>query len=147
MAFGFVRAFTGAIGGTFAEQWKDYLLPRPGITATTAVFEAVQRNTDAGRGVNVKGSTNIITNGSRIVVPEGTALVTFFNGELTNFIAEPGGYIYSSDDPHARSMFAGDGILGATIKPSWERFKFGGKPGAQHLAFYVNIKEIPNNRF
>ena len=30
---------------------------------------------------------------------------------------------------------------------SWERFKFGGQPGAQQLAFYVNLKEIPNNRF
>jgi membrane protease subunit (stomatin/prohibitin family) len=33
------------------------------------------------------------------------------------------------------------------LKPSWEKFKYGGQPGAQHLAFYVNLKEIPNNRF
>ena len=36
-----------------------------------ALFAAVPRGTNAGRGANTKGSSNIITNGSRIVVPEG----------------------------------------------------------------------------
>jgi len=144
---GFIRAFTGSIGGAFANQWKDFLQPRTGITATTAIFEAVPQGTNAGRGANTKGSQNIITNGSKIIVPEGTALITLENGALTGFIAEPGGFIYESDNPHSRSMFAGDGILASTIGTSWERFKFGGKPGTQQLAFYINLKEIPNNRF
>jgi len=144
---GFIRAFQGAIGGAFANQWKDFLQPRTSITATTAIFEAVPQGTNAGRGANTRGSQNIITNGSKIIVPEGTALITLENGALTGFIAEPGGFIYESDNPHSRSMFAGDGILSSTIGVSWERFKFGGKPGTQQLAFYVNLKEIPNNRF
>ena len=24
---GFIQAFVGAIGGTFADQWKDFLVP------------------------------------------------------------------------------------------------------------------------
>ncbi|MCL2438200.1 MAG: SPFH domain-containing protein [Coriobacteriia bacterium] len=144
---GFIRAFKGAIGGTFADQWQDYLMPRPGVTATTGLFEAVPRGTNAGRGANTRGSQNIITNGSRIVVPEGTALVTLQEGAVTGLIAEPGGYIYNSDDVNSRSMFAGDGILGSTVQQAWDRFKFGGQPAAQHLAYYVNLKEIPNNRF
>ena len=24
---GLIQAFTGALGGTFADQWKDYLVP------------------------------------------------------------------------------------------------------------------------
>ena len=144
---GFIRSFTGALGGTFADQWKDFLQPRTDITATTAIFEAVPVGTNAGRGANTKGSENIITNGSKILVPEGTALVTFQDGAITGLIAEAGGYIYSSDDQNSKSMFAGDGILSSTIKTSWERFKFGGQPGAQQLAFYVNLREIPNNKF
>ena len=27
---GFIKAFTGAIGGTLADQWKDYFVPMPG---------------------------------------------------------------------------------------------------------------------
>ncbi|WP_403022381.1 SHOCT domain-containing protein [Salinibacterium sp. GXW1014] len=145
--FGFIKAFTGALGGTFADQWKDFLTAPAGLAPTAAIFPAVPQGQNAGRGANVKGSTNIITNGSRIVVPEGYGLVTFQDGQLTGFIAEPGGFIYTSDDPNSQSFFAGDGILSSTLKTSWERFKFGGQPGSQQLAFYVNLKEIPNNRF
>ena len=144
---GFIRAFAGAIGGTFADQWKDFLLPRPDVTATAAIFEAVQQGTNAGRGANTRGSENIITNGSKIVVPEGTALITFQDGAITGLIAEPGGYTFTSDDQNSKSMFSGDGILSSTIKTSWERFKFGGRPGGMQQAFYINLKEIPNNRF
>ena len=65
----------------------------------------------------------------------------------TLFITEPGGFIFNSNDINSKSMFAGNGIIASTISQSWERFKFGGQPGTQQLAFYVNLKEIPNNRF
>ena len=144
---GFIKAFAGAIGGTFADQWKDYLLPMPGVPATAAIFPAVAQGTNAGRGSNTKGSDNIISNGSKIVIPEGTALITLQDGAVTGCITEPGGYIVSNDDPNAKSIFAGDGIISSLITQSWERFKFGGQPGSNQLAFYVNLKEIPNNRF
>ena len=144
---GFIRAFTGALGGTFADQWKDFILPRMDVSATTAIFGGVSQGTNAGRGANTKGSENIITNGSKIIVPENTALVTMQDGAMTGLIAEAGGYIYTSDDLNSRSFFSGDGIIASTISTTWERFKFGGQPAAQQLAFYVNLKEIPNNRF
>jgi len=144
---GFIKAFAGALGGTFADQWLDYLTPPEGLPATAAIFPAVQRGRDAGRGSNTKGSENIITNGSRFVVPENYALITFENGEITGFVGEPGGFEYRSNDQNAKSFFASDGFFSSTLKTSWERFKFGGIPGTQHLAFYVNLKELPNNRF
>ncbi len=144
---GFIKAFSGAIGGMFADQWKDFLVPPAGLSPTAAIFPAVPQGQNAGRGSNTKGSENIITNGSRIVVPEGYGLVTFQDGQITGFVGEPGGFIWDSQDPNAQSIFAGDGILSSTVKMSWERFKFGGQPGSQQLAFYVNLKEIPNNRF
>ena len=144
---GFIKAFTGALGGTFADQWKDYYMPRQGVPATAAIFEAVPQGTNAGRGENTKGSENIISNGSKIVVPEGTALITMQDGAITGFISEPGGFTYTSEDAQSQSIFAGGGLISATIGQSWERFKFGGQPGAQQLAFYVNLKEIPNIRF
>ena len=144
---GFIKAFTGALGGSFADQWKDYLTPRADITATAGVFPAVASGTDAGRGQNTKGSDNIISNGSKIVVPEGCALITLQDGAITGCIAEAGGFEYKSADPNSKSLFAGDGLLSATLGQSWERFKFGGQPASQQLAFYVNLKEIPNNKF
>jgi membrane protease subunit (stomatin/prohibitin family) len=44
-------------------------------------------------------------------------------------------------------MFSGGGILASTIGSSWEKFKFGGQPGVQQLAFYVNLKAITGNKF
>ena len=144
---GFIKAFTGALGGTFADQWKDFYAPRQGVSGTVGLYPAVPSGTNAGRGENTKGSENIITNGSKIIVPEGTALITIQDGAITGLVAEPGGFIFSSDDPNSQSMFAGDGIFGQTLKQTWERVKFGGQPGSQQLAFYVNLKEIPNNKF
>ncbi len=144
---GFIKAFAGAIGGSFADQWKDYYLPPAGLPPTAAIFPAVKKDQNRGRGSNTRASENVITNGSLLVVPEGYGLMTFDNGELTGLIAEPGGYEFRSNDPNSRSMFAGDGILGPTVGMSWDRFKFGGMPSTQQLAFYVNLKEIPNNKF
>ena len=144
---GFIKAFAGALGGTFADQWKDFIVPRSDVPATAAVFGAERKGTDSGRGSNTKGSENIITNGSKIVVPEGCALITMQDGAITGCITEAGGFTYTSDDQNSKSFFSGDGIISSTLKTSWERFKFGGTPGGEQIVFYVNLKEIPGNRF
>ena len=144
---GFIKAFTGALGGTFADEWKDFYVPRGNVPATAAIFGAEKKGTDAGRGENTKGSENIITNGSKIVVPEGTALITLQDGAITGCITEPGGFIFQSNDQNSQSFLAGNGIISSTLKSSWERFKFGGIPAAEQIAIYVNLKEIPGNMF
>ena len=144
---GFIKAFAGALGGTFADQWKDFIMPMSNVPATAGLIPAVNVGTNNGRGSNTHGSENIITNGSKILVPDGYALVTLQDGAVTGMVSEVGGYTYSSDDPNSKSLFAGDGFVASTIKQTWERFKFGGIPGTQQKAFYVNLKEIPNNKF
>ena len=144
---GFITAFTGAIGGSFADQWKDFYTVPNGVEDTAAIFPALKSGTNFGRGSNVKGSENVITNGSKILVPEGFAVVTVENGAITGFCAEAGGYEWSSDAVVSKSFLSGGGLIESVVKNSWERFKFGGMPGAQQLAFFVNLKEIPNNRF
>ncbi|PRH83344.1 SPFH domain-containing protein [Arenimonas caeni] len=144
---GLVQAVTGAVGGMLADQWKDFFTVPAGLPATAALFAAVPQGTNAGRGSNTKGSTNIITNGSKIIVPEGYGLLLMQDGKITGFAAEAGGYEWRSDDVNSQSIFAGDGIVSPLIKQSWERFKFGGQPGSQQLAFFVSLKELPDNRF
>ncbi|MDQ3040370.1 MAG: SPFH domain-containing protein [Pseudomonadota bacterium] len=144
---GLVQAVVGAVGGMLGDQWKDFYTVPDGLPATAALFAAVPRGTNAGRGSNTSGSANIITNGSKIVVPEGYGLLLFQDGKVTGFAAEPGGYEWRSDDLNSQSIFAGDGIVSPLIKQSWERFKFGGQPGSQQAAFFVSLKELPDNRF
>ncbi|HEV8013355.1 MAG TPA: SPFH domain-containing protein [Pontimonas sp.] len=144
---GLIQAGAGAIGGTLGDQWKDFLTVPRDIAPTAALFPAVQVGTNAGRGSNRSGSEAIITNGSKIVVPEGYGLLLFENGRLTGFVNEPGGYTWTSDSTYSQSIFAGDPISQSLLKQSWERFKFGGIPGEQQLALFVRLAELPNNRF
>ena len=144
---GFIKAFAGAIGGSLADQWKDFYSIPPGINATVGICAAVRSTTNNDRSSNTKGNENIITNGSLILIPEGYALITMENGAVTGFVSDPGGYQWMSSNVNSKSFFSGGGLDEAFIKQSWERFKFGGAPGASQMAFYVNLKEIPNNRF
>lgn len=144
---GLIQAAVGAIGGTLADQWKDFYTVPDGLPPTAALFAAVLRGTNAGRGANTKGSSNIITNGSRIVVPEGYGLLLFQDGAITGFASEPGAYEWKSDDLNSQSIFTGGGLMDALVRQSWERFKFGGQPGAQQAAYFVSLKELPDNRF
>ena len=144
---GFIKAFTGALGGSLADQWKDFYMVPEGLPATAAIFAAKPKGPNNGRGENTKGNDNIITSGSKIIVPEGTALITMEDGAITGIVAEPGGFIYQSEDPNAQSIFTTEDPVGSLIQSTWEKIQFGGQAGAQQLAFYVNLKEIPNNRF
>jgi membrane protease subunit (stomatin/prohibitin family) len=144
---GLIQAAAGALGGTLADQWKDFYTVPDGLAPTAALFAAVPRGTNAGRGSNQKASDGVITNGSRILVPEGYGLVLMQDGAITGFAAEPGAYEWSSEAQDSQSIFAGNDIVSPLVMTSWERFKFGGRPGTQQRAFFVTLKELPNNRF
>lgn len=148
---GFIQIVVGAgwdsLKSTFGDQFLDFLVPPAGISDTAVVFPAVTQGTNAGRGQNTRASENIITNGSVVIVPEGYGILTFQDGAVTSVVGEPGAYKWDSEDQNSKSVFSGGGIFSSTLKTSWERFKFGGRPGSQQLVLYVNLKEIPNNRF
>jgi len=144
---GLIKAAFGAIGGTLADQWTDFLTVPANIESTAALFPAVRVGTNARRGSNTQGSHAVVTNGSKIVVPEGYGLLLFQQGALTAFVDEPGGYTWNSDDVNSQSIFAGDKWSTSLVKQSWDRFRFGGRPSAQQLALFVSLKELPSNRF
>lgn len=144
---GLLRAAVGAISGSLADQWKDFLTVPTNIEPTAALFPAVKNGTNAGRGSNVRASQAVVTNGSKIVVPEGYGLILFQDGELTGFASEPGSYVWDSNNPESKSIFAGNALLPSLVAQSWERFKFGGRPVGQQMALYVSLKELPNNKF
>lgn len=144
---GLVRATLGAIGGTLADQWIDFFTVPQGISQTAAIFPAVLRGTNAGRGSNTKASDGIITNGSRIIVPEGYGLLTFQDGEITSLVTDPGAYIWDTEALDAQSIFLNEDIASLLVAQSWQRFKYGGRPSSQQIALFISLKELPNNRF
>ncbi len=144
---GLIQAAIGAIGGTLADQWLDFYSVPNGLAPTAALFSAVPQGQNAGRGSNTKGSEGVITNGSRIIVPEGYGLVLMQEGAITGFAAQAGAYEWNSEAQDSQSIFAGNDIVSSLVTTSWERFKFGGRPSAQQRAYFVTLKELPNNRF
>jgi membrane protease subunit (stomatin/prohibitin family) len=112
-----------------------------------ALFPAIPIGTIAHRGSDTKGSRAVVTNGSKIVVPEGYGLLLFQEGQLTTFVDEPGGYVWIPGDLNSQSIFTRDDSSASFVRQSWERFKFGGRPATQQLALFVRMKELPNNRF
>lgn len=145
---GFIKAFAGALGGSFANQWLEYMAPPATMRDHVLVARATAVKSNGSENNDGEENAGVITNGSKFLVPEGTCLITVENGAITAVISEPGGYTYTSQDvPEAKSMFSGDGFFASTFGQSWNQFKFGGQPGNQQYAFYVNLKDVAGLRY
>ena len=137
-----VKAFAGALGGTFADLWRDIITAGP-FTEHTVVVPGIPRGSNNDRGSNEYGSEGIITNGSRIYVPENTAAFIFSETGIENVITESGGYEYRNGE---QSVLAGDGI-GSFFNQVADRFTFGGQPGRTKYVAFVNLREIRGIKF
>lgn len=141
---GLINAAVGAVGGAIADQWKDFFVA-PTFDEQSIVAPGILQERNRGRGSNRSYSSNVITDGSRVVVPENTAVIITDGGEIASMSTKPGYYVFHNDGQP--SIFNGDGLHESLIRQSWERFKFGGQPSQQQLIYYVNQREIRNLRF
>ena len=141
---GLIKAFTGAAGGILADQWKEYFYC-DAMDGDTLVVRGRKRV--SGRSSNIRGSGNIISNGSVIAVADGQCMLIVDQGRVVELCAEPGEFTYdSSAEP---SIFSGDlsSTLSETIENFGKRFAFGGEAPRDQRVYYVNIKEITGNKY
>ena len=133
-----IKAFAGALGGTFADLWRDIITAGP-FTEHTVVVPGIPRGSNNDRGSNEYGSEGIITNGSRIYVPENTAAFIFSETGIENVITESGGYEYRNGE---QSVLAGDGI-GSFINQVAGRkgAKAENRPGVTRGKQWINIDQ------
>lgn len=139
---GILQAFGGAVGGTFGDLWKDFFTVEA-FDELEIVRPGVQESTNRGRGSNYRGSEGIITNGSRIYVPENTAAFIFGQGEIENVITEPGEYEYQGGED---TVFDG-GSVDTIFDQVKDRFGYGGMLAAQKRIAFVNLREIRGVKF
>ena len=134
---GLIKAVTGSVIGTILDTWKDYFVCDSLDNDTLMV-----RGTKKGYG----GSNDVITNGSGIVVNEGQCALVIEEGNILEVAAEPGSYTF--DSSLSPSIFDG-GLEGLknSFKEAVERFTFGGEVNKSQRVYYVNTKEIMDNRF
>ena len=141
---GLIKAGLGAIGGTLADQWKEFFY-----------CEAMDKNTMmvrgqkkiGGRSSNTKGHDNIISNGSGIAVADGQCMMIVEQGKIVEICAEPGEFTYdTSSEP---SIFNGklSKSIVDTFKTIGKRFTYGGDTGKDQRVYYFNTKELVDNKF
>ncbi len=141
---GLIKAGIGALGGTLADQWKEFFycdaLPKD-------VLVAKGQKQTSGRSSNTKGNDNIISNGSGIAVADGQCMIIVEQGKIVEVCAEPGEFTYdTSTEPSIFSGSLGDSIK-ETFRTIGKRFAYGGDTGKDQRVYYFNTKEIMDNKF
>ena len=141
---GLIKAGIGALGGTLADQWKEFFYCE---SMPKEVLVTKGQKRVGSRSSNTKGSDNIISNGSGIAVADGQCMIIVEQGKVVEVCAEPGEFTYdTSTEP---SLFSGK--LGESIKETFrtigKRFTYGGDTGKDQRVYYFNTKELIDNKF
>lgn len=140
---GLIKAALNSAKGILADQWKEYFYC-DSMNADVLMAKGSKRT---GSRSSNKGSDNIITNGSVIVVNEGQCAMIVDQGKIVEFTAEPGEFTW--DASSEGTIFQGDLYDG--LKESWENFKrrftFGGDTAKDQRVYYFNLKEITGNKY
>ena len=126
---GLIKAAASAVSSTFHDQWKEYI-----------------KCEDLGNDIlmkRVSTPNGIISKDSAIQVSPGQIAIIFENGKVLDATAEEG--IYTFDQSASPSFFAGQ--FGAVFKEMWTRFTYGGGTNKEQAVFYINGKEIMDNKF
>ena len=141
---GLIKAGIGAVKSMLGDQWKEFFYC-DSIDVDTLVVRG--RKKTSGRSSNVNGSDNVISSGSGIAVADGQCMLIVDQGEIVEVCAEPGEYTY--DASTEASVFSGD--LGKSIVDSFmvvgKRIAHGGDTGTDQRVYYINTKEITDNKF
>ena len=141
---GLIKAGVGALGGTLADQWKEFFYCEA-MPKEVLVTKGQKRV--SGRSSNTKGSDNIISNGSGIAVADGQCMIIVEQGKVVEVCAEPGEFTYdSSTEPSIFSGSLGEGIK-QTFKTIGKRFTYGGDTGKDQRVYYFNTKELVGNKY
>ena len=140
---GLLKALMGSVGGTLADQWKEYFYCD---SMPEDVLAVKGKKRVSGRSAN-RENDNIITNGSIIAVADGQAMMIVDQGKVVEFTAEPGEFTYdASSEP---TIFCGDlgtGIM-ETFKTVGKRFTFGGEKAKDQRVYYFNLKELVGSKY
>lgn len=126
---GLIKAAASSIGGTLHNQWKTY------IKCDDLGQEVLMRRVSTPNGIIAKDSA--------IQVAPGQIAVVFQNGKILDATAEEG--IFTFDESTSPTFFAGQ--FGAVFKEMWARFVYGGGTSKEQAVFYINAKEIMDNKF
>ena len=88
---GLINAATGSISNVVGDQFKEFVTC-PSSDKNVLVQRGLVQHGDA----NTNPTDGVISNGSKIVVPSGYAMMIIDNGAIKEFTAEPGEFIWDT---------------------------------------------------
>ena len=88
---GLIKALTSSTSSTLGDQFKEFITC-PNVDKNVLIVRGAVQH---GEG-NKNPSDGVITNGSKIVIPQGWAMMLVDNGKVVEFSSEPGDYVYDS---------------------------------------------------
>ena len=135
---GLIKAGMGALGGTFADQWKEFFYC-DSLDKDVLMVKGQKRTS---RRSSNNGEDNIITTGSGIAVADGQCMLIVEQGKVVEVCAEPGEFTFdASTEPSVFTGNFGDS-LAATFQTVAKRFTYGGDTGKDQRVYYINTKEL-----
>lgn len=139
---GLIKALTSSTSSALGDQFKEFVTC-PSVDNQILI---VKGQVNHGEG-NKKPSEGVISNGSKIAIPEGWAMMLIDNGKIVEFSAEPGEYIYeTSSEPSIFTGGLGKGIVN-TIKTIGSRITYGGQTARDQRIYYINLLNVTGNKF
>ena len=135
---GLIKAGMGALGGTLADQWKEFFYC-DSLDKDVLMVKGQKRTS---RRSSNNGEDNIITNGSGIAVADGQCMLIVEQGRVVEVCAEPGEFTFdASTEPSVFTGNFGDS-LAETFQTVAKRFTYGGDTGKDQRVYYINTKEL-----
>ena len=139
---GLIKALTSSTGSVMGDQFKEFVTC-PTVESNVLMARGVVQHGDG----NKKPSDGVITNGSKINIPQGWAMMLVDNGKIVEFSSEPGEFIYDSGtEPTIFYGGLGKGIVDS-IKTLGSRITYGGQTARDQRVYYVNLLTVTGNKF
>ncbi|WP_125143134.1 SPFH domain-containing protein [Clostridium transplantifaecale] len=135
---GIIKAVTGAIGTSLADQWLE-VIEAEDMSDQTVFTKGVKIRS----GQNKKGLADVVSNGSMIHVYPNQFMMLVDGGKVVDYTAEEG--YYKVDNSAMPSLFNGE--FGDALKETFNRIRFGGQTPLKQMVYFINLQEIKGIRF
>ena len=135
---GIIKAMGQAVSGNLADQWLEAIEANDMGERTVFTNGVLVR-----KGENVKGSSDVVSNGSLIHVYDNQFMLLVDGGKIVDYTAEPG--YYKVDNSSMPSLF--NGQFGDSLKDAFTRMKFGGQTPTAQKVYFINLQEIKGIKF
>ena len=136
---GFISNVTGVISDSITSELNDQYLESFRTDSLGQEYLVKRAHKQNSRGFN-QGSKDVISAGSKVLVPEGTYALMIDNGKIVDTVSTPG--LYTWENSSSASIFSG-GVKGV-MGDAFDRFRFAGEITKEQKIYYVNGLEIMN---